>query len=262
MGTWMIDPEGNPTYSGDVLETIIHEFNHSFANPLVNANIDLLQNPGETLFHSVREQMSSMAYGSWKTVMYESLVRASTIRYFIDGKQTDSQIRRMVVDEMSNGFLWMDQLVASLGDYAGNRSQYPSLSAFMPRIASLFAEMAPKIGQMKSDYEANCATVESISPFTNGATDVGPALKEIRICFSRPMNIKSGYSINYGTGGREHFAISGSPLFVEEGKCLTIPVTLKPDWEYSFILTSRAFRTMDEFPLMNYTVTFKTRPAN
>lgn len=259
MGTWLIDQAGNPNYNGNVLGTIIHEFNHSFANPLVNANLPLLKQPGSALFAAVKKQMTSMAYGTWKTVMYESLVRASTIQYFIDSKVDESQSRKLVVNEMANGFLWTEQLVALLNTYKTEREIFPSLATFMPRIAALYSDLAPKIEQMKMDYESKCAHVEAIEPFDNGFSEVDPALKEIRIKFDKPMNPKLGYSINYGKGGAEHFALSGNPKFSDDGQTLILTVKLKPDWDYSFVLTSQSFRTMDMFPLVSYEVNFKTK---
>jgi hypothetical protein len=259
IGTWMVDAEGNPNYNNSVLGTIIHEFNHSFANPLVDGNVPILEESGKALFHPVREQMSKMAYGNWKTVMYESLVRASTIHYFADNKGTESQIKRLVINEMANGFIWTDKLVDLLGDYKSKRDIYPTLTAFMPRIATLYASLAPNIDQIKSDYDSKCARVEAIEPFSNGDSNVDPALTEIRIRFDKPMNPLAGYSINYGKLGAEHFALSGSPAYSEDGRYLNVKVSLKPDWDYSFVLTSKSFRTKDEFPLVGYEVKFKTR---
>jgi len=259
MGTWIIDQGGIPNYDGSVLGTIIHEFNHSFANPLVNSNLPLLKGPGDTLFQEVKKQMSAMAYGNWKTVMYESLVRASTIQYFIDAGLAENQIKRLTVNEMSNGFLWMEPLVASLGAYKIRREKYPSLVSYMPQIAALYSRLAPDIGQFKTNFESRCARVQDLTPFLNGATDVDTAITEIKIRFDKPLNPKSGYSINYGTGGRDHFALSGNPEFTDDGRHLIIHVALKPDWDYSFILTSKSFRTMDEFPLVSYEVKFRTK---
>ncbi len=259
IGTWLIDGEGMPDYNTSVLGTIIHEFNHSFANPLVDRNLSILEESGKALFQPVRDQMSRMAYGSWKTVMYESLVRASSIQYFIDNKATASQVQRFKVSEMSNGFLWTSQLVDLLGVYKSNRDLYPDLGLFMPRIAELYEALAPEIGQMKSDFEKKCAKVEAIEPFANGDGNVDPALTEIRIRFSQPMNTKAGYSINYGKSGAEHFGLKGSPSYSEDGRCLVVKVALKPDWDYSFVLTPNSFRTQDEYPLVSYEVNFKTR---
>jgi hypothetical protein len=259
IGTWIVDAKGYPNYNNSVLGTIIHEFNHSFANPLVDGNVPILEQSGKALFQPVREQMSKMAYGNWKTVMYESLVRATTIHYFADNKATESQIKRLVVNEMANGFIWTDKLVALLEEYKSNREIYPTLTVFMPRIAALYASIAPQIDQIKSEYDSKCARVEAIEPFSNGDSNVDPALTEIRIRFDKPMNPLAGFSINYGQLGADHFPLSGSPLFSEDDRYLNFKVSLKPDWDYSFVLTPKSFRTMDEFPLVGYEVKFRTR---
>jgi hypothetical protein len=259
MGTWMIGPDGNPNYSDDIIGTIIHEFNHSFVNPLIEKNLRVLQKPGEALFKPVGEQMKKMAYSNWKTVMYESLVRAASIQYFVDSRVSASQIKRLTVAELSNGFLWTDQLVAALADYQANRAQYPDLSGFMPRIAALYERIAPGIDQLKSDFESRCAHVDAIEPFANGALDVDPSITEMRIRFDKPLNTKAGYSITYGGKGAEHFAITGKPKFSDDGRYLIVNVLLKPEWDYSFVLMPWSFRTLDEYPLVTYPVNFSTR---
>jgi len=259
MGTWLIDQDGNPDYNESVLSTIIHEFNHSFANPLVERNVKILEAPGKALFNPVKDQMSKMAYGNWKTVMYESLVRASVIQYFIDNHSPENQIRRMKVAEMSNGFLWTPQLVDLLKEYENNRNTFPELSAFMPRIAALYESLAPDIDRLKSEFSAKCARVEALEPSVNGAVDVDPALTEIQIRFDKPLNSGSGYSIFYGDQGAEHYGVTGKPAFSQDGRLITLTLQLKPDWEYSFVLSPRSFRTLDEYPLVPYTVKFRTK---
>lgn len=203
--------------------------------------------------------MSGMAYGTWKTVMFESLVRATSIQYFIDAKIPESQVKRMVVGELSNGFLWTDRLVALLGEYKTQRESYPALTDFMPKIAALYSELAPDIDRLKADYESHCAHVEAIEPFANFAKEVDPELTEIRIRFDKPLNIKAGYFINYGDQGADHFAVSGKPKFSEDGQYLIVNVALKSAWDYSFKLMPWSFRTREEYPLVMYEIKFRTR---
>lgn len=40
---------------------------------------------------------------------------------------------------------------------------------------------------------------------------------------------------------------------------IKLPVSLKPDWNYSFVLTPLAFASQDGSPLESYTVAFKPK---
>ena len=79
--------------------------------------------------------------------------------------------------------------------------------------------------------------------------------------FDKPLDPAQGYSINYGSEGKDHYAISGPPQFVPGGKAITLPVELKPGWSYSFVLTGRAFASRDGYPLESCEVSFKTKKA-
>ena len=70
---------------------------------------------------------------------------------------------------------------------------------------------------------------------------------------------EAGYSINYGSIGKDGFPIVGKPEYGPDGTTLKLNVKLLPEHEYSFVLTSLSFATVDGFPLKNYTVEFGTR---
>jgi hypothetical protein len=76
IGCWTHDDAGDPTYPPDqgYLATIIHEFNHSFVNPAVDARWKTFTG-AEPVYASVADKMKLMAYGNAKTMVKESLVR-------------------------------------------------------------------------------------------------------------------------------------------------------------------------------------------
>ena len=67
----------------NVLSCIVHEFNHSFCNPLVDKHFNDLKPAAERVFPFVAERMARQAYGTPKTMLYEYLVRACMVRYFL-----------------------------------------------------------------------------------------------------------------------------------------------------------------------------------
>ena len=128
LGAWAKDVKGEPTFGSGVLETVVHEFCHSYTNPIVDRHEAELKSAGEALYASVSDAMERQAYGGWKTMMYESLVRACTLRY----------IRRhqglMAAWEEPGGtgrqFVWGDDLSRFLDQYEGHRDRYPTLESF------------------------------------------------------------------------------------------------------------------------------------
>jgi RNA polymerase sigma-70 factor (ECF subfamily) len=75
--------------------------------------------------------------------------------------------------------------------------------------------------------------IVSMDP-ANGAKDVDPNLKELRVTFDRPMG--GGFS---WTGGGPHFPkFRDRPRWIDDGKTCIVPVELKPNWDYRLGLNS------------------------
>jgi hypothetical protein len=141
LGVWQTDSEGLPEFTGNMLATVVHEFGHSYANPLIDRHLDELRKPGEALFAQVAERMRSQAYGEASTMLRESLVRACVIRYIRQYSGTEAA-QRAVQQEKQRGFLWMQELSDLLGDYEAHRDRFPTLEAFSPRLVSFFKDYA------------------------------------------------------------------------------------------------------------------------
>jgi hypothetical protein len=80
---------GHPHLDGDqlpifensgFLTTIIHEFCHSFVNPVVDRHQSELKSLGEKLFPLVESFMRNQAYTEWQTMMKETFVRTCVAR--------------------------------------------------------------------------------------------------------------------------------------------------------------------------------------
>jgi hypothetical protein len=260
IGCWTHDDAGMPTYPSDhgYLSTIIHEFNHSFVNPAVAEHWSEFSG-AEQVFKVVAEQLRRLAYGNAQTMVDESLVRAAVIVYFRDAGEDRVRNVKRIRQEQRMGFLWMDQLVEMLEQYEGSRTQYSTFSLFMPRVSKFYNELAPKLPAEAEAYEAKSAHVASMEPFANHARDVDASVKSITIILDKPLDTGAGYSVNYGAGGRDHFPLAGNPRFEAGGLHVLLPVQLKPNESYGFVLTSAAFVTPDGYPLAEYPVEFKTK---
>jgi hypothetical protein len=146
MGTWATDRAGGPVYpEKDVLPIIIHEFNHSFANSLIDHHELQLRAAGEKIFGQVAQKMRPQAYGTWKTMMYEALVRACVIRYMLGQKAAPTEVEAMIAEEEEKGFLRMGDLVRLLDEYEKDRRQYHDLESFMPRLVKFYEQVAASV---------------------------------------------------------------------------------------------------------------------
>ncbi|MGB2908276.1 MAG: DUF4932 domain-containing protein, partial [Candidatus Aminicenantaceae bacterium] len=196
LGVWMTDEGGVPRFNDRVLGTVVHEFSHSFANPVVDRHADELLEAGQAIFPLVEEEMRSMAYSSWRIMMSESLVRASVVRWDLAKNGREAADKRIAWEE-KNHFFWISGLSELLGEYEANRGSYPDLESFFPEIKRFFDDYAAhaeeRIGRIKSRWEEETREMASRAPKivsllpADGARDVNPGLRFIRITFDRAM---------------------------------------------------------------------------
>jgi hypothetical protein len=253
IGVWRIDSNGLPEFSNSVIPTLIHEFCHPYVNPTVEKFARPLENSGRRIHATCAETMRSQAYTNWQTVLCESLVRASVVRY-MRANDTRRKALAEIREQHDRGFVWVEDLSNLLAEYEKHRDQYPTLEAFMPRIVAFFDEYAGKL----EAQAARRPKVVSMTP-ANGAKDVDPGLKEMRITFDRPM--KDGAWAIVG-GGPNFPEITGKLSYDKDLKVLTVPVRLKPGWRYQLWLNRgqyNSFASADGTPLESVAVTFKTR---
>ena len=151
MGMWRTDSIGMPEFLPFTWLILIHEFNHSFVNYLIDKNNEAFRESGEKIFSLLKEKMSSQAYNRWETMMCEALVRAAVIKYLKDhnfdqqliGNQ--SPLELLINEEKGNGFFWIEDLVAELESYDKQRNKYPTLESYMPRLIEAYKIWAEKI---------------------------------------------------------------------------------------------------------------------
>ena len=86
--------------------------------------------------------MKLEGYEDWHSVINESLVRASVIRYMIDHKASDKEVQQEINKQIGKGFVWTKDLVDLLGEYETSRTEYPSFKSFYPRLYSFFDSKA------------------------------------------------------------------------------------------------------------------------
>lgn len=257
------DAAGLPVYDEGKVGTLVHEFSHSFINPLIESRKDQFQQPAQKIFVHVKEALSEQAYGAWRLMIIESAVRAATARYIL-AHEGATKAREEVIDQQGKGYLHLPELFDLLGEYERDRKKYPTFESFMPRIVSFFEGFAERVETVKTAYEAKRPKVVSLS-IENGAKDVDPNLTEIVVRFDRPMR-KSLPALNYdlrpAPGGRDRFPEIGSFDFDEQGTAFRMRVKLQPARDYELFLnraSGGAFAGRDGVLLAPYRIQFRTR---
>lgn len=146
---YYVDKEGTPMYNKEYLPTLIHEFNHSFINHYLDENkypdfVKELEPAATDLFMSSRWSMEKQAYGNWKTVINESLVRAAVICYMLDKEYKPEEIRNELSEQVQRNFRWMPELVSLLRKYEKEQSKYGNFENFYPNVIDFFNEYKEK----------------------------------------------------------------------------------------------------------------------
>lgn len=258
MGCWKFADDGKPNFNdADYLPTLIHEFNHSYVNYLIEQHRQQFEASGQIIYTAVGDKMKRLAYGNWKTMMDEALVRASVIRYMIDHQMGQDKINRETQLELYLGFVWIDKLVDLLGTYEEDRKTYRTLDSFIPKIAAFYTSIGDNINQIQADYAKTQVHVTAMEPAINNDTTVSAGLTQIKVSFDKALSGK-GMSINYGKLGREHFPGIKLIGYTDDNKAILLQLNLKPNTSYQFVLTGLAFKTPEGHPLENYLVSFKT----
>lgn len=142
IGTSKIDSINLPIYDIEsLLPTYIHEFQHSFINPLTKKHEVEFENSCKKLYEIVEWCMKRQAYATWQTMLNESLVRASVIRYLIKYSTTE-QAEMQLKEDFGRNFFWIKELVDIIGIYESNRTEYPTFESYMPVIQEFFHNIA------------------------------------------------------------------------------------------------------------------------
>lgn len=257
MGTWSFDSLGMPKYSAsNYLSTLIHEFNHSFVNCINEKHQAELEASATKIFDYCKYNMQRQAYPIPIYMLNEALVRACVVQYCKShNNDSGASIRSEIEYQIGTGFIWVGMLADKLDYYEKNRDKYPTLEEFAPELIAFYYTLSADADKLFGQ----CPRVASIEPFANSADSVDPGVKELKICFDKPL-LGKGYSIWRSNCEGAEFPIAGNRVRYEDGnKSLVISLALKSNTLYEFILVGSNFKSVDGFPLMDYVVTFKTK---
>ncbi len=220
---------------------LVHEVGHSFVNPLVDGHRAVFEAPARALFGAVEERMQAKAYGSWETVVKESVLRALVVRY-LDAHGGPGAARSEVARQIDDGFPWTLVLADALLAYEADRPRYPTFGDFSVPLAATLSVVADE----EIARAANRPKLVSIDPAPGSVVPANhPALVVI---FDRRMKDMS-WSI---VGAPEDIPESGDPRYEQGGTRFVMPWTLTAGRTYKLAMNSarfRGFRSAEGVPL-------------
>jgi len=146
IGVRRVDSSGMPDFEEMFFQRILHEFNHSFVNPLIADNREAFRESGEKIFSVVKDDMAKQGYRAWEIVFMEALVRAAVIKYMKDHDFEQSEIANEIKAQKEEySFFWIEELVDKLEIYDSQRDRYPTLESYLPKLVEAYKIWAENI---------------------------------------------------------------------------------------------------------------------
>jgi hypothetical protein len=264
LGPWIFDSTMavNQNYISNIRETTIHEFCHTYCNPLIDQSFEEMKKNSSKMHKYVETEMVNQAYPDSKTMMYELLVRSCVIKNLSeDTTSSNLYIQKMIEVEKINGFLWVDTVYAALNQYDNLRLKYPSLDSYMPELVKLLNSLSPK--ECVRAYEQACPELAIHTSIPNGEKNVDPEMRELVVSFDRIM--KTGTNgCTYGKEGEKYFPRILGAHWDNNGRDWVLEIKLEPEHEYSIVFPYQWFRDESGNPGRkgSYNLKFKTGKSN
>lgn len=129
----------------EINELTVHEFGHSFINPVVELEENLaIIDKSEKLFDSIKKEMSQQGYKSWHVSVIEHIVRLGEIRiaYAMNDAARADKIRNHYVKNRK--FIYLQELEEIIVRYETNRTKYRNIDAFLPELLYSFETIDKK----------------------------------------------------------------------------------------------------------------------
>lgn len=115
-------------------ELEIHEFSHNFI-PIsgeIASPIGEQIKQSEYLHEAVREDMKSLGYRNWDSVLEETILRACVV-HIVEAYDPERGAA-ILQEERDSGVLYIDCVYESMEKYLANKSAYPTFQDFLPVI--------------------------------------------------------------------------------------------------------------------------------
>ena len=140
-GCSRFDAAGVPEFGADMAWLVAHELCHSYTNAFVDQLGEQLEPAATRLFEHDADAMRRQAYGSWQTVAYETLVRATVVAC-LRATEGEAAGAKQAKEERDRGFLWVPALAADLERFRADRTRWPTFADFLPELVAAFEREA------------------------------------------------------------------------------------------------------------------------
>lgn len=171
---------GSVRFNGD-MNLIVHEFSHPYCNPLIEANWSSISSKAQEVYSRVSSKMQSQAYSNAMTMMCETLVRSSAIRYMINHNQ-QNLVNQTLAYEESNGFMMVRTLMKTLEKRELEADKYATLADFMPVLIEAINNFDP-------DDESNQGGVDEPDTLPKDYVDLGLTMSDGKKLYFATRNV-------------------------------------------------------------------------
>lgn len=266
--------DGMPDFNPGHIETVVHEFNHSFCNPMMDLIYPQISGQVAPAFKYVEHKLRRQAYGSPLSMMYEILVRSAEVRYAMAQQASPENLAERISREEQRGFFWIADLVDLFDQYEANRELYPNLESFMPCIEEYHfsTAFAQRLQQAETQYQAYRQALleqeQASAPLRPKVIYVSlpeneelvcPSTSQILLRFDRMMRTNS-FGFNPANIEGAGYPEVKKIWWNEESKTeLILEVELQPNTHYAFQLFLPAFQSLEGYAVRQQClIDFKT----
>lgn len=125
----------------DITSLILHEFAHSFINPLTEKHEDIVEKIDIKIFEA---SLSSNPYGDdINTAINETIIRSIECLYI---KETFPEIYKdFIQSNIKSGHTLIPETISILEEYQSNRDLYPSIDDFYTKLLGSFYPVKSKV---------------------------------------------------------------------------------------------------------------------
>lgn len=258
----LCDEKGKTKAKKSNIETTVHEFCHTYCNPIVDKNYPFMEAKFIEVFNLVKDTLLAKCYHVPKTIAYESLVRACTIMNLKETNMSEMEISNRILQAQTQGFLMVPAMVSALEQYEKKRNTYSNLDDFMPLMIDQINS-----SNLKLLYDETINKFPKINSFSinNESKNVDPNIHELKIKFNQPMDeFVNGWETisSFFTKPNVMPEMTRYNWDNETHKELTIIINMKPNTKYKIYFPINQMRSSSGLWLnKNYSLSFKTGNA-